>query len=95
MAMVLSKIKDPPCIPTYYRYMPKLLFFRTSSEADLCARSRPPHGAPDPKTSSARSPRALAVTPPPRPAPPPRATPRGPPLKLAFFQNLPDFAFFS
>ena len=74
--------------------MPKLPPFQPSSEADLRARSRPPHGAPDPKTASARSPRAPAVTPPPRPAPPPRATPRGPPLKLAFFQNLPDFAFF-
>ena len=67
--------------------MPKLLFFQPSAEADLRKRSRPPQGPPAPETASARSPRPLAVTPPPAPAPPARATPRGPPPKSASRAN--------
>ena len=57
--------------------------FSPLREAVLRERSRPPQGTPAPETASARSPRPLAVTPPPAPAPPARATPRGPPPKLA------------
>ena len=63
--------------------MPKLPRFSPLREAILRERSRPPQGPPAPQTASARSPRPLAVTPPPAPAPPARATPRGPPPKLA------------
>ena len=50
-------------------------------------RSRPPQGTRAPETASARSPRPLAVTPPPAPAPPAPATPRGPPPKSATRAN--------
>ena len=57
--------------------------FSPLREAVLRERSRPPQGTPAPETASARSPRPLAVTPPPAPAPPAPATPRGPPPKSA------------
>ena len=57
--------------------------FSPLREAVLRERSRPPQGTPAPETTSARSPRPLAVTLPPAPAPQAHAIPRGPPPKSA------------